>query len=714
MLRSLTSLLPIVLVLCPAARAPAGERVYFSVSAGDRLIGYAELETEPVKRDGRDYLLLKSRTVLKVALLGKPHNVLLESETLLAPDTGRPVRYHATDTTNDVVQQTECELGDGVARTWSFRKGDPKGEPRETKLAEGTLLFAANNFGHLERLAQAAAGAAADGRARRAVFIPEAQAAQTFELVRGEDKEVSVRGAPRPCVCWRMAKENLSLLLDARTRQLVRVEAPGQQTVIALAGPTVAKQVHEARAEEALAKHFTASNQTFDDYLKVTALTAEIDVELIGSGVDNDVACLKTAMQTFDGKKEQARLTGKVAVRTRPYDGKDSPPFPQKADGGTDPWLKPEAYIESDHPSIVGLAAELTKGAATRWEATLRVGQWVHREIAYTIGDTPSARLALEKKKGDCGPHATLTVALLRAAGIPARLVGGLLYTPTFGGTFGQHAWVEAHLGPAGWVAFDPTTGEFGRLCATHIKLFEGMGGVIPQLVRVVAFEPPNRAVTASAPVEVRPLPWKPGRTYTYRYVQDGQEIGRETFVLTQTKHDGKDAFQVKSDLDLKAGGVAVKGAATLVVTPAALPLSYRRDLEAAGQKYTFDCAFRDGTVEAKVCGAKELSREIKLPAGCYFFDNNLMASWALLCSQPALQAGKSVELRAFSPSALQTLTVTLEPAAPGPVTVAGREVECFPCEVPVIKNTFWITRDGRLLKVGQGKLAVELTDAND
>ena len=32
-----------------------------------------------------------------------------------------------------------------------------------------------------------------------------------------------------------------------------------------------------------------------------------------------------------------------------------------------------------------------------------------------------------EKRKGDCGPHSTLMVALLRAAGIPARLVGGLV-----------------------------------------------------------------------------------------------------------------------------------------------------------------------------------------------------------------------------------------------------------------------------------------------
>ncbi len=35
-------------------------------------------------------------------------------------------------------------------------------------------------------------------------------------------------------------------------------------------------------------------------------------------------------------------------------------------------------------------------------------------------------------------------------------------------------------MGADGWVAFDPTTGELESMSATHIKLFEGMGGVIP------------------------------------------------------------------------------------------------------------------------------------------------------------------------------------------------------------------------------------------
>ena len=38
-------------------------------------------------------------------------------------------------------------------------------------------------------------------------------------------------------------------------------------------------------------------------------------------------------------------------------------------------------------------AKELSAGATTRWEAVLRVANWVNKEIAYTIADSPSARL---------------------------------------------------------------------------------------------------------------------------------------------------------------------------------------------------------------------------------------------------------------------------------------------------------------------------------
>ena len=74
----------------------------------------------------------------------------------------------------------------------------------------------------------------------------------------------------------------------------------------------------------------------------------------------------------------------------------------------------------------------------------------------------------LRTRAGDCNEHATLLTALLRAAGIPARLSIGLVYTRD---KFYYHAWTEAYLGE--WISMDATLDQMPA-DASHIKLLEG------------------------------------------------------------------------------------------------------------------------------------------------------------------------------------------------------------------------------------------------
>jgi transglutaminase-like putative cysteine protease len=95
---------------------------------------------------------------------------------------------------------------------------------------------------------------------------------------------------------------------------------------------------------------------------------------------------------------------------------------------------------------------------------------------------------ALESRRGVCQDFAHIMIALLRELKIPCRYVSGYLYhadkshdrSPA-GAT---HAWVEAYLGDAGWVAFDPTNDLVG--CDRHIRVAVG---------RDYADVPPTRGV---------------------------------------------------------------------------------------------------------------------------------------------------------------------------------------------------------------------------
>ncbi|NJL28314.1 MAG: transglutaminase domain-containing protein [Thermoanaerobaculia bacterium] len=72
-------------------------------------------------------------------------------------------------------------------------------------------------------------------------------------------------------------------------------------------------------------------------------------------------------------------------------------------------------------------------------------------------------------RAGDCTEHAVLLAALLRADGIPSRLVTGLIYVDDFVGEsklFGYHMWTQAFLGKR-WVDLDATLER--RFDAAHI-----------------------------------------------------------------------------------------------------------------------------------------------------------------------------------------------------------------------------------------------------
>jgi transglutaminase-like putative cysteine protease len=87
-----------------------------------------------------------------------------------------------------------------------------------------------------------------------------------------------------------------------------------------------------------------------------------------------------------------------------------------------------------------------------------RVVDWVHQNVEYGRGDTDvntTAEQVLAGKKGVCQDKTHLALGMLRALGIPARYVSGLL-TRQAGET---HAWLEFLHPGLGWLTADSTRG---------------------------------------------------------------------------------------------------------------------------------------------------------------------------------------------------------------------------------------------------------------
>jgi transglutaminase-like putative cysteine protease len=123
-------------------------------------------------------------------------------------------------------------------------------------------------------------------------------------------------------------------------------------------------------------------------------------------------------------------------------------------------YLAPSAFTEADDE--LGAIAE-TLRRPTPLETVERAIDWVHGALEYVFGVTNVETRATEAYaagRGVCQDFAHLALAVLRAAGVPARYVSGYLH-PERDAELGatavgeSHAWIEAWAG--GWWGLDPT-----------------------------------------------------------------------------------------------------------------------------------------------------------------------------------------------------------------------------------------------------------------
>ena len=133
-------------------------------------------------------------------------------------------------------------------------------------------------------------------------------------------------------------------------------------------------------------------------------------------------------------------------------------------------YLKDAPEIQVKHPMIRALAGDLVEGKKDAWQAAKLISTWVYDNLDKVLVDSFTALDALHDRRGECQSHTNLFTALARAAGIPTRVVNGLVYSQEFKG-FLYHAWPEVWVGE--WRALDPTLGQH-HVDATHIKLSEG------------------------------------------------------------------------------------------------------------------------------------------------------------------------------------------------------------------------------------------------
>ncbi|MDT4938793.1 MAG: hypothetical protein QOG80_2464 [Pseudonocardiales bacterium] len=181
-------------------------------------------------------------------------------------------------------------------------------------------------------------------------------------------------------------------------------------------------------------------------------------------------------------------LTGTRVHRGQVIDERVAQPAPtvaelQAAPDATQdlgPWLETPADLPQQ---VRDLVAQVTAGDATPYAKARALTDYFTTpsngftySLTTTAGDSGSDLVDfLTNKRGYCQQFAGALGIMLRAAGVPARVVLGYTHgTPDQTGKFtvttnNAHAWVEAYFDGLGWIPFDatPAAGAAGGATAT-------------------------------------------------------------------------------------------------------------------------------------------------------------------------------------------------------------------------------------------------------
>ncbi|HVO40911.1 MAG TPA: transglutaminase domain-containing protein [Spirochaetia bacterium] len=156
----------------------------------------------------------------------------------------------------------------------------------------------------------------------------------------------------------------------------------------------------------------------------------------------------------------------------------------------------PDVLVPSASADVVKASAAAAAGEKNPYLKARRLYQWMLSTLTYAdTAQEGDPQLLLRLKKGDDYSWAALYCALLRAGGIPSRMVAGYIAGDT-GQPTRRHFWDEFYIDSLGWIPADPLLGSdkpapgaqgplsdprtyyFGNLDNRHVTFTKGLEDV--------------------------------------------------------------------------------------------------------------------------------------------------------------------------------------------------------------------------------------------
>jgi hypothetical protein len=234
------------------------------------------------------------------------------------------------------------------------------------------------------------------------------------------------------------------------------VIAPAAETPDQLAGGDPNKEL--AEQEVLIPVPLAYRDQSPLSYeLCVTPPSSVVAVGIDRDGPHNSVLKVKLAA----GRRGSVEITFRSVLLIGPSDFSSVPKSAAIAEtwpADVTPWLAATWCADSDHKRIRAMAVDIRAETSDVLETIQQVQKATGSvfRLAQGRGESLTAVDALDKH-GSCTSCANLVTAVLRACGVPARIVAGY---PSWSGPLQTHYIVEAYIPEYGWYPIESTMGQ--------------------------------------------------------------------------------------------------------------------------------------------------------------------------------------------------------------------------------------------------------------
>lgn len=442
----------------PVSKKPVAEDQWYIVELNGQRSGH--MHSREQRKDGN--ITTTSSMLLAIKRGAAALEITIDTE-FVETDAGKPISMTFARKLGATPQTTETRWTDTGVEITEIQNGNRSTHTAKAPEVEWLTPAAADRYVQAEL--------ARDAKQIVLKTIDPSTGLKVFTVTRTilERTNIDVVGRTVPAIKW---ESEASIQPGIKSVEYAGLDGRALRTDINLGGLTLRMTLADkdlALAQMNAPELLVSTLVKPDKPIKKPRLTKKAVYKL--SVADGEMPMLPNltsqTCERIDAKT--VRLTIDVNAKT---------PAP-KEDVDNKDFSAATAMLNSEDPEIQKLlpGAAPDHGMPALTPEHLR--HFTHRYINtkdFSVGFASASEVA-RTKTGDCTEHGVFLATLLRAKGIPSRVVSGLIYVDEFagkGGIFGYHMWTQALVtvnGVTRWIDLDGTLPNDVPFDATHIAL---------------------------------------------------------------------------------------------------------------------------------------------------------------------------------------------------------------------------------------------------